>query len=136
VVALPMRLLSMAAIAREKFAMHADNVENREQSPVATQPAPRANLALALVVFSWCAWMVFQTVQFVRDRNHLTQLKANQETPFQEATKVRTQVEATTADTVKLAAAGNVGAQRIVAELRKRGFKLPAESKPAPPAKK
>lgn len=116
--------------------MNADNVEDKEESAGETQPAPSANLALALVVFSWCAWTVFQTVQFVRERNHLTQLKANQETAYQEATKVRTQVEAITADTVKLAAAGNVGAQRLVAELRKRGFKLPAESKPAAPAKK
>lgn len=116
--------------------MSADNVEDNEESASETQPAPSANLALTLVVLSWCAWTVFQTVQFVRDRNHLTQLKANQETPYQEATKVRTQIEAITADTVKLAAAGNVGAQRIVAELRKRGFKLPAEAKPAAPAKK
>jgi hypothetical protein len=115
--------------------MNADNVEASEESPIATGPAPSANLALTLVVFSWCAWTVFQTVQFVRDRNHLTQLKANQETPFQEATKVRTQIEAITADTVKLAATGNVGAQRIVAELRKRGFKVGIEAKPPPPAK-
>jgi len=45
-------------------------------------------------------------------------------------------VETIAADTVKLAAEGNVGAQRIVAELKKRGFKFPAEPKPAAPAKK
>ena len=92
--------------------------------------APNGNLALTLVVFSWCAWMVFQTVQLVRERNHLAQLKANQETALQEATKVRAQIDAITADTAKLAADGNAGAQRIVAELRRRGFKVSAESKP------
>ena len=116
--------------------MSPDNVEDHEQAISETQPAPSANLALTLVVLSWCAWTVFQTVQFVSDRNHLTQLKANQETPIQEATKVRAQIEAITVDTVKLAAEGNVGAQRIVFELQKRGFKLPADTKAAVPAKK
>ena len=96
--------------------------------------APNGNLALTLVVFSWCAWMVFQTVQLVRERNHLTQLKVSQETALQEATKVRAQIDAITADTAKLAAEGNAGAQRIVAELRRRGFKVIIDAKaPAPP---
>ena len=116
--------------------MSPDNVEDQEQTASETQPVPSANLALTLVVLSWCAWTVFQTVQFVRERNHLTQLKASQETPIQEANKVRAQIEAITADTVKLAAEGNVGAQRIIFELQKRGFKLPADAKTTVPAKK
>lgn len=102
------------------------------------EPAPRTNgnLALTLVVFSWCAWMVFQTVQLVRERNHLSQLQTNQETALKEATKVRAQIEAITADTAKLAAAGNPGAQRILAEFRRRGFKIAAEAEPVAPAKK
>ena len=95
-----------------------------------TAHPPNGNLALTLVVFSWCAWMVFQTVQLVRERNHLAQLKANQEIALQEATKVRAQIDAITADTAKLAAGGNAGAQRIVAELRRRGFKVDADVKP------
>ena len=106
------------------------------ESGAETAHTPNANLALTLVVFSWCAWMVFQTVQLVRERNHLTQLKASQESALQEATKVRAQIDSITTDTAKLAAEGNAGAQRIVAELRKRGFKLSADGKPpAPPAK-
>ena len=101
-----------------------------------TAHTPNGNLALTLVVFSWCAWMVFQTVQLVRDRNHLTDLKANQETALQEASKVRAQIDAITADTAKLAAEGNAGAQRIVAELKKRGFKVGADAKAAAPAAK
>jgi hypothetical protein len=102
--------------------------ENQTVAEIAQ--APNGNLALTLVVFSWCAWMVFQTVQLVRERNHLGQLKANQETALQEATKVRAQFDAITADTASLAADGNAGAQRIVAELRRRGFKVGVESKP------
>ena len=116
--------------------MAEDNSEQAEETVSETRQVPSTNLALTLVVLSWCAWTVFQTVQFVRDRNHLTQLKASQETPIQEATKVRAQIEAITADTVKLAAEGNVGAQRIIFELQKRGFKLPTEAKTAAPPKK
>jgi hypothetical protein len=110
--------------------------EHDEESPSEIAAPTNGNTALTLVVFSWCAWMVFQTVQLVRDRVHLTELKTSQETALQEASKIKTQIEAITADTAKLAAAGNPGAQRIVAELRKRGFKVNIEPKPsAPPAK-
>jgi hypothetical protein len=103
------------------------------EGPSSEIAAPaNGNTALTLVVFSWCAWMVFQTVQLVRDRVHLTELKSNQETALQEASKLKSQIEAITTDTAKLAAAGNPGAQRIVAELRKRGFKVGVEPKPAP----
>jgi hypothetical protein len=112
------------------------NVDNEEQAAAETVSAPNSNLALTLVVFSWCAWMVFQTVQLVRERNHLTELKTNQEAALQEATKVRAQIESITADTAKLAAEGNAGAQRIVAELRKRGFKVGGDGKPAAPVTK
>jgi len=117
--------------------MDAGNLEHAEKNDeTAKDVAPSANLALSLVVFSFCAWTVFQTVQFVGERNHLAQLKSNQETPYQEATKVRTQIEAITADIVKLAADGNAGAQRIVVELKKRGFKIGADSKVVKPAAK
>ena len=101
-----------------------------------TAHKPNGNLALTLVVFSWCAWMVFQTVQLVRDRNHLTDLKANQETALQEAAKIKAQIDSITAETAKLAAEGNASAQRIAAEFKKRGFKVGAEAKSAAAAAK
>jgi len=107
------------------------SLESEAESAVEPSVAPNGNLALTLVVLSWCAWMVFQTVQLVRERNHLAHLQASQEMPFQEATKVRAQIDGITADTAKLAAEGHTGAQRIVAELRKRGFKISADTKPA-----
>lgn len=116
--------------------MNAEHIEGDDPAAVETAAPTGANLALTLVVISFCAWTVFQTVQFVVERNHLAQVKANQEVPFQEATKVRTQIEAITADIVKLASEGNAGAQRIVFELRKRGFKIGADSKTAKPATK
>jgi len=85
---------------------------------------PNGNLALTLVVFSWCAWMVFHSVQLLRERNHLTQLKANQESALQETAKMKAQIDAIAADTAKLAADGHPGAQRIMAELKRRGLKV------------
>jgi hypothetical protein len=116
--------------------MNAENLDDDEAPVIETVPAPSPNLALTLVIISFCAWTVFQTAQFVVERNHLTQLKANQDAPMQEATKVRTQIEAITADLVKLAADGNAGAQRVVFELRKRGFKIGSDSKSAKPLAK
>lgn len=91
-------------------------------------PKPNGNLALTLVVFSWAAWMVFQTVQLVRERIHLARLQANQESALQETAKIKSQIDAIANDTAKLAAQGNPGAQRILAELKRRGFKVGAEA--------
>jgi hypothetical protein len=110
-----------------------DEEQNEGGSEIVSPP--NKNLALTLVVFSWCAWTMFQTAQLVRERNHLTELKANQETTLKEATRVRAQIEAIAADTAKLAAAGNPGAQRILSEFRRRGFKVATETEPVVPAK-
>jgi hypothetical protein len=48
--------------------MSADNAGDIEETASETPAVPSANLALTLVVLSWCAWTVFQTVQFVRER--------------------------------------------------------------------
>jgi hypothetical protein len=92
---------------------------------------PNGNLALTLVVFSWCAWMVFQTVQLVRERSHLSQLQANQESALQDAARVKAQIESIAAETAKLAEQGNANAQRIAAEFKKRGFKGGGEANPS-----
>jgi hypothetical protein len=106
------------------------------ESDAESPPKPNGNLALTLVVFSWCAWMVFQTVQLVRERNHLSQLQTNQESALQEAAKVKAQIDSIAAETAKLAAEGNPNAQRIAAEFKKRGFKVSADIKPATPLAK
>lgn len=99
------------------------------ESSAETAPKPNGNLALTLVVFSWCAWMVFQTVQLVRERNHLAQLQTNQESALQEAAKIKAQIDSISAETAKLAAEGNPNAQRIAAEFKKRGFKVNTDAK-------
>ena len=106
-----------------------------DQSVDAT-PRTRISLALSLVVVSWFAWMAVQTVQLVRERVALNQARANQETPLQESTKVRSQLAAIAADTARLAAQGNSGAQAIVTELQRRGIRIDPNAKSPVPLDK
>lgn len=97
---------------------------------------PGVSFTLALVVLSWFAWVVFQTTQLVRERSNLELAKANQEAPFQQSVKARAQIDSITADTARLAAQGNAGAQLIVAELKKRGITIDPNAKTIPPGSK
>jgi hypothetical protein len=97
---------------------------------------PKVSFTLALVVISWFAWVVFQTTQLVRERTNLQQAKANQETPFQQSVKTRAQIDSITADTARLAAKGNAGAQMIIAELQRRGITINPDAKTVPPGSK
>ena len=97
---------------------------------------PRVSVALALVVLSWSAWVMFQTTQLVGERHALQQAKVNQEAAFQQASKNRAQIDSIAADTARLAAQGNAGAQLIVAELHKRGITINPEARTIPPGSK
>jgi len=100
-----------------------------------TEP-PKVGLTLALLVISWSSWVVFQTTQLVRERSALNQTRINQERPFQESVKARTQIDSITAGTARLAAQGNAGAQAIVAELQKRGITIDPNARTIPPGSK
>jgi hypothetical protein len=69
--------------------------------------------------------VVFQTVEIIHNRDTLTELRAQQEAPLQEAAKVRRQFEMLAAGIAELAASGNNGARAIVEEMRREGVSLP-----------
>lgn len=103
------------------------------QVPASTG-VPTLILPMALVVIALFVWAGFQTIQLIRDRTTLYTLRANLETPFQESTKVRAQLESIARKTAELAAQGNAGAKLIVDELRKRGISInPTQQVPSPP---
>ena len=54
---------------------------------------PSLLLPVALVVLASVVWTGFQTIQLVRERETLRTIRANQENPVQEATKLRTQLD-------------------------------------------
>src|SRR5436189_218248 len=74
---------------------------------------------------------IAQTVQLVLERNNLTALTANLETPMQESQKMQTQLQSLVTKTAELANQGNVGARAVVEELEKRGIPIRGTAQPS-----
>ena len=68
--------------------------------------APVLLLALALVV-----WFAFQASQLYHERSQLAKLRGNQDVTYQNAQKMRNQLDSLAAGTQKLASAGNKNAR-------------------------
>jgi uncharacterized protein HemX len=83
-------------------------------------------IALAIVV-----GFGFQASQLYQERTNLANLRNNQETTFQNAQKMRGQLDALAAGTQKLAGSGNKNAQGVVNALQQRGITInPEATKP------
>lgn len=83
-------------------------------------------IALALVI-----WFGFQASQLNQERAQLANLRSSQEATYQNAQKMRTQLDSLAAGTQTLASAGNKNAQTVVNALQQRGITINAEAKPA-----
>ncbi|MDX2027467.1 MAG: hypothetical protein SFW62_02395 [Alphaproteobacteria bacterium] len=90
---------------------------------------PIALLALILFVA-----MAFQLGQVLRDRTALHEARAQQDQPFEDTQKVRTQLDALAVGTLKLAQAGNKNAKTIINQLKEMGItvRLPEAAANAP----
>lgn len=83
-------------------------------------------IALAVVV-----WSGFQSIQLFQERSNLANLRTSQDAMFQNARKMRDQLDALAAGTQKLANSGNKNAQAVVNALAQRGITInPEEKKP------
>jgi hypothetical protein len=102
--------------------------------PAAAREGFSAFLPLLLVTLALASWMGFQTFQLTRERGDLARLRAAQETPLQQSTRVRAQVDSLARKTAELAAQGNAGAQTIVQELARRGVTIDPSAPAAPAA--
>lgn len=91
---------------------------------------PLVILSSALVI-----WFGFQTSQLITERKNLNTLQKNQEGLYQNAQKMRSQLDAIAAGTARLAQQGNPNAGQIVNALRARGITInpnaPLEQAPA-----
>jgi hypothetical protein len=113
--------------------------EPREELATA-EPAPSATgregfgafVPVLLVTLALAAWMAFQTVQLTRERAELTRVRAAQETPLQQSSRVRAQVDSLARKTAELATQGNANAQLIVQELGRRGITIDPSAPPVP----
>jgi len=107
--------------------------ETEQQDVTAAEPAERSGSALPLIltIVSVLIWFAFQTVQLVLERNNLTALTANLETPMQESQKMQTQLQSLVTKTAELANQGNAGARAVVEELEKRGIPIRGTAQPS-----
>ena len=92
-----------------------NNAETRTRSPF---------VPISLIAAAVLGLLLFQTSQLYNDRNGLRDLMVDRQRPFEEAQKLRAQLDGVAVDTARLAAKGNANAQRVVDELRKRGITI------------
>jgi cell division protein FtsL len=81
-------------------------------------------LALAVVI-----WSTFQATQLFEERGNLEKLRSSQDATYQNAQKMRAQLDALATGTQKLASAGNKNAQAVVNALQQRGITINPEAK-------
>lgn len=94
--------------------------------------------AVALLTIAVVAWLSFQTVQQIRERTALQNVRTAQEAAIERAQKIRAQFDTITKKTLELAQQGNAGAALIVDELARRGVTITPSSSagPLPPPSK
>lgn len=94
--------------------------------------------AVALLTIAVVAWLSFQTVQQIRERTALQNVRTTQEAAIERAQKIRAQFDTITKKTLELAQQGNAGAALIVDELARRGVTITPSSSagPLPPPSK
>ena len=94
--------------------------------------------AVALLTIAVVAWLSFQTVQQIRERTTLQNVRTAQEVALERAQKIRAQFDTITKKTLELAQQGNAGAALIVDELARRGVTITPSSSagPLPPPSK
>ena len=94
--------------------------------------------AVALLTIAVVAWLSFQTVQQIRERSALQNVRTAQEAALERAQRIRAQFDTITKKTLELAQQGNAGATLIVDELARRGVTITPSSSagPLPPPSK
>ncbi len=92
------------------------------QRPQALEPT--VFLALAIALASMLGWMAFQSWVLLGERSALVQAAASQQQQVDASSKVRQQLDAVATGMQRLAASGNVNANIVVEELRKRGVTI------------
>ncbi len=115
----------------EARTMTFSGLTNRAAGPAASAPAKAQAsagvslfLPILLLALSFVAWLAFQAMQQVSERQQLMQAQTNLEPQEQAATKLRASLDALAVATAGLAAQGNPNARVIVEELRKRGVTI------------
>ena len=103
--------------------------------PAAPPPAPAAPtwpvLVLALAVL---VAIGYQTFNLVREHSQLQTARTLQTTPYEQARRMRAQLDGIARRTYELAQQGNPGASAIVEQLARRNIRIQPGTAPAPGA--
>ncbi|MBC7727272.1 MAG: hypothetical protein H7242_06605 [Microbacteriaceae bacterium] len=113
----------------------AGSATSAASAPAHAQVGVGLFLPILLLAVAFVAWLAFQAMQQVSERQQLVQAQAHLDSQEQAATKLRASLDALAVATAGLAAQGNPNARVIVEELRRRGVTInPAgAAKPAAP---
>ena len=93
-------------------------------------PRPSLFLPLLLILITLVLWFGFQTYQLVKERGNLKTLQANQEMMFNNAQKMRAQLDAIAAGTAHLAQQGTANAAQVVNALKAKGITINPNATP------
>ena len=96
---------------------------------------PNFFLPMLLMWLAVLVWFGFQSYQLLKERDNLATLSGNQEAIYQNAQKMRGQLDAIAAGTQRLAKAGTPNAVLIVSELARRGITINPDAEGAKPGK-
>ncbi|MFZ3235011.1 MAG: hypothetical protein WA417_00040 [Stellaceae bacterium] len=93
------------------------------------RPANGLPAPVILVVVSLFVLMAFETGQAIRDRSALAEVMREQQPSIEQAAKLRQQLQTLAGKTAALAAAGDAGAQAVVAQMKAQGVTLSVPKK-------
>jgi hypothetical protein len=108
-------------------------VSPADSRPTLEQAGPdskSAFLPMLLTLFSLVLWFGFQTFELGSERHSYQRAVARQAVRVEQLQQVRGAFDALSADTSRLAAAGNPNAQLLVDALKKRGVSLNSDTSP------
>ena len=100
-----------------------------------SEPSQAANglsLAVLILAMAMLVMVGFQTFMLIRTGENLRTVRAAQEQPIQDGTKIRQRLETLAARTATLAQDGDANAQNIVETMRRQGVNLTPGSKDGP----
>ncbi|HNQ05098.1 MAG TPA: hypothetical protein PKH69_10860 [Thiobacillaceae bacterium] len=94
------------------------------------EPAYGILLPILLGLLALVVWFGFQTSQLLKERDSLVTLRANQESMYTNARKMRAQLDALAAGTARLAQQGNANARKVVDALQAQGIRINPDATP------
>jgi hypothetical protein len=98
--------------------------ERREGRTAESRAERSFALPVAITAAALFLLVLFQTIQLIRERDTLGELRTAQEPTVQESVKLRSQLETLAGKTAQLANDGDASAKTIVEQMRRQGINM------------